>query len=269
MNFNPRAPRGARQASSGWKRLHRYFNPRAPRGARRGATLQQTRHLRYFNPRAPRGARLCSPHRPSANSNFNPRAPRGARPRAKRGAPLSHAFQSTCPARGTTVTDLISDLRKIISIHVPREGHDNLSQPPFFYNYIFQSTCPARGTTAHRLNLSESKVHFNPRAPRGARQNALKIRNTRTKFQSTCPARGTTAAAFFSATATTFQSTCPARGTTDALSPTLELLCNFNPRAPRGARHYINAVGGDKMNISIHVPREGHDELRGLYSPAN
>ena len=35
----------------------------------------------------------------------------------------------------------------LISIHVPREGHDTLTQPPFFYNYIFQSTCPARGTT--------------------------------------------------------------------------------------------------------------------------
>ena len=38
---------------------------------------------------------------------------------------------------------------------------------------------------------------------------------------------------------------------------------NFNPRAPRGARHYRNTVNDDQHDISIHVPREGHDRRRG------
>ena len=156
-----------------------------------------------------------------------------------------------------------------------------MSQPPFFYNYIFQSTCPARGTTAHRLNLSESKVHFNPRAPRGARQNALKIRNTRTKFQSTCPARGTTAMPLSSVESWLFQSTCPARGTTQKkrlffvrrwisihvpreghdiiLSKIEPMFQAFHPRAPRGARRQHRRYHHTANDISIHVPREGHD----------
>ena len=57
-----------------------------------------------------------------------------------------------------------------ISIHVPREGHDfNIIQ--FYSNFFkFQSTCPARGTTADTLYNCALLAYFNPRAPRGARQ---------------------------------------------------------------------------------------------------
>ena len=37
--------------------------------------------------------------------------------------------------------------RRAISIHVPREGHDLLTELPADIGAIFQSTCPARGTT--------------------------------------------------------------------------------------------------------------------------
>ena len=33
-------------------------------------------------------------------------------------------FQSTCPARGTTVKEVARAGVGVISIHVPREGHD-------------------------------------------------------------------------------------------------------------------------------------------------
>ena len=57
------------------------------------------------------------------------------------------SFQSTCPARGTTI-DLFTDCGSIaISIHVPREGHDTLS-----------------------MYMGVSSRNFNPRAPRGARR---------------------------------------------------------------------------------------------------
>ena len=37
---------------------------------------------------------------------------------------------------------------------------------------------------------------------------------------------------------------------------------NFNPRAPRGARHYPSKSFDQVSRISIHVPREGHDPTR-------
>ena len=56
-------------------------------------------------------------------------------------------FQSTCPARGTTIGDLSSASQLSISIHVPREGHDLFTDG---------------GGVAKNTD-------FNPRAPRGAR----------------------------------------------------------------------------------------------------
>ena len=38
-------------------------------------------------------------------------------------------------------------------------------------------------------------------------------------------------------------------------------LSNFNPRAPRGARHKSAAANCRYCEISIHVPREGHDNI--------
>ena len=58
-----------------------------------------------------------------------------------------------------------------ISIHVPREGHD-----------------------AHFRQPSLCGSHFNPRAPRGARQDSGGNSGGFFGFQSTCPARGTTRA---------------------------------------------------------------------------
>ena len=57
-------------------------------------------------------------------------------------------FQSTCPARGTTIGDLSSASQLSISIHVPREGHDRHILQMSRRRTTFQSTCPARGTTS-------------------------------------------------------------------------------------------------------------------------
>ena len=102
-DFNPRAPRGARQTSSNIVTIklefqstcpargttinvhraistHSNFNPRAPRGARL-MVLLVFMILKHFNPRAPRGARPSKNDGIHIQSNyFNPRAPRGARP---------------------------------------------------------------------------------------------------------------------------------------------------------------------------------------------
>ena len=56
-----------------------------------------------------------------------------------------------------------------------------------------------------------------------------------------------------------FQSTCPARGTTIAQTVSGVRTPNFNPRAPRGARRDTRGDYRAAAEISIHVPREGHD----------
>ena len=76
--FNPRAPCGARPATSCAHCRRAYFNPRAPCGARR-FRMMGSRGTCYFNPRAPCGARRHSQSRTGTAPNFNPRAPCGAR----------------------------------------------------------------------------------------------------------------------------------------------------------------------------------------------
>ena len=61
--------------------------------------------------------------------------------------PAIVVFQSTCPARGTTVEGRAEQVAVLISIHVPREGHDGKGLDKSMPATLFQSTCPARGTT--------------------------------------------------------------------------------------------------------------------------
>ena len=102
INFNPRAPCGARPLSKSIFDFGNNFNPRAPCGARLMSMRRTTAPKQNFNPRAPCGARLVgvlhgrprsiSTHAPLAGHDvlfgcyfcfcryFNPRAPCGARP---------------------------------------------------------------------------------------------------------------------------------------------------------------------------------------------
>ena len=142
-HFNPRAPRGARPATEKQIGGAKYFNPRAPRGARRHGFFN-TQHRRsisihvpreghdktsssanvailHFNPRAPRGARLRPFGEIVSPNDFNPRAPRGARLIVFNIQSSGVAFQSTCPARGTTCILLAKlTLRRYFNPRAPR-----------------------------------------------------------------------------------------------------------------------------------------------------
>ena len=196
----------------------------------------------------------------SAYRNFNPRAPRGARLVYRSSSSFPPRFQSTCPARGTTQYSPVLPGLYLISIHVPREGHDyreatsskgrygfqstcpargttTLAQPPFFYNYIFQSTCPARGTTERRYHRRQHRQNFNPRAPRGARQLSNACATATAGISIHVPREGHDSGILGSVDfAAAFQSTCPARGTTAMRNMVCTRQHHFNPRAPRGAR---------------------------------
>ena len=167
-HFNPRAPCGARLHPLPVIDNYHYFNPRAPCGARpwtviqtgadwvfqstcplRGTTFCRfpaARSAFHFNPRAPCGARRNLQRLLKCPENFNPRAPCGARPVPRRFYDRKGTFQSTCPLRGTTLVPVTNKSDIAISIHVPLAGHD----------------LKAAGNA--RLI-----IHFNPRAPCGAR----------------------------------------------------------------------------------------------------
>ena len=125
---------------------------------------------RDFNPRAPRGARHAIIAAKLALAPISIHVPREGHDSNNCPLLLIHLqFQSTCPARGTTKRvyyyiwsisyfnpraprgarpfDIeTTNIPEIISIHVPREGHD------FIIHHLNTPIC-----------------NFNPRAPRGAR----------------------------------------------------------------------------------------------------
>ena len=124
-----------------------------------------------------------------------------------------------------------------ISIHVPREGHDYLISKPAALRKIFQSTCPARGTTQQKVIQPRSPC-ISIHVPREGHDCFRLIARVCIQI---------------------FQSTCPARGTTVVQRALLQRLHHFNPRAPRGARRPYLFKPLFIDDISIHVPREGHD----------
>ena len=102
--------------------------------------------------------------------DFNPRAPRGARREKLKGVVDKVSISIHVPREGHDMTDfLLLGYLPSISIHVPREGHDTFMPHPHSSQRLFQSTCPARGTTSHKRRDHAARLHFNPRAPRGAR----------------------------------------------------------------------------------------------------
>ena len=149
-------------------------------------------------------------------------------------------FQSTCPARGTTLPMVPhKTMRDKISIHVPREGHDREHHQEMLHKPNISIHVPREGHDSIWLTSSFTVCHFNPRAPRGARQPTTVIRaDSGFKFQSTCPARGTTARVVAI--------------TSDS---------SISIHVPREGHDVSNSASIFRRSISIHVPREGHDQI--------
>ena len=78
-------------------------------------------------------------------------------------------FQSTRPARGATTFWGCFMKLEDISIHAPREGRDDLLGLLYEVGGHFNPRAP-RGARQIARSLAKTHKHFNPRAPRGARQ---------------------------------------------------------------------------------------------------
>ena len=283
MNFNPRAPCGARR----WRRASEhifsgYFNPRAPCGARPGAMWRRADNG-YFNPRAPCGARLvpggyCAEHQPFQSTRpmrgatrlglcvigkifyFNPRAPCGARPFRGKTDKEVWEFQSTRPMRGATATG---------SFLIPSRSNFNPrapcgARPQLFHSFPSSQRisihAPHAGRDFSCFSQSGEKTNFNPRAPCGARQAPA------------CHVGGLLGISIHA----------PHAGRDSGNGKIVQRAHDFNPRAPcgarprlchsptpplefqstrpmRGATQFLLGAGA-VLVISIHAPHAGRDE---------
>ena len=124
MNFNPRAPYGARPNIRGvWMWWHS-FNPRAPCRAR-PANLTIGYLATTVSIHAPHAGRdHASPQHSSWTCSFNPRAPCGARQCRHRLRPWQHPVSIHAPRVGRDGWRSLTRGSSTVSIHAPRVGRD-------------------------------------------------------------------------------------------------------------------------------------------------
>ena len=145
-------------------------------------------------------------------------------------------FQSTHPARGATGAHLGRTLRRMISIHAPREGCD-------------PAACP-------RSHSSSISIH----APReGCDYAGDQERKAHVRFQSTHPARGATRDRFdHGSTPLVISIHAPREGCDYNIGHGLKL-DKISIHAPREGCDWTHFRRYPRRPISIHAPREGCD----------
>ena len=171
LNFNPRTPRGVRRRY--WSESVSSFLFQSTHPARGATEDYETAKARVdISIHAPREG--CDLPRDSPVELLEPisiHAPREGCDQAMLDLIIeAKRFQSTHPARGATHGLLRSLVQISISIHAPREGCDGSISLRYTTCFRFQSTHPARGATWLCRRKRSLPWHFNPRTPRGVRQ---------------------------------------------------------------------------------------------------
>ena len=257
--FNPRAPCGARHPRGRLRAVYHIFQSTRPVwGATVGADQQRVvvGQISIHAPRVGRdGAhaagreRGCtiSIHAPRVgrdgtgsssawcSANFNPRAPCGARPYAMWPQIEIAVFQSTRPVWGATVHRLHRAILVHISIHAPRVGRDERTRSARSMDTNFNPRAPCGARRPGLLTAPRSR-HFNPRAPCGARHSLYSMLCGAFRFQSTRPVWGATRLCMFLFDGLCISIHAPRVGRDLSSFASIRNHCDFNPRAPCGAR---------------------------------
>ena len=168
LHFNPRA-RVGRDASAEWvlEKLEEFQSTR-PRGAR-PTRARNPRGEDYFNPRARVGRDAKSHSHGQSHGNFNPRARVGRDNMTEQLTMLVKVISIHAPAWGATPLPRQADRRRLISIHAP-----------------------AWGATAGRSAGGQAQTKFQSTRPRGARLQARAKQASAVEISIHAPAWGAT-----------------------------------------------------------------------------
>ena len=170
---------------------------------------------------------------------FNPRAPCGARQPQQNEPRMSDLFQPTRPLRGATMPSQMEHSPKGISTHAPLAGRDAKVKSSMRNNLHFNPRAPC-GARRSRRGHGDDGRDFNPRAPCGARRSRRGHGDDGRDFNPRAP--------------------CGARRS--ATTPCEWMTAYFNPRAPCGARQRFTAAQAGVNQISTHAPLAGRDRYQ-------
>ena len=147
-----------------------------------------------------------------------------------------------------------------ISIHAPRVGRDALQEGVLFFWRDFNPRAPCGARRRWRLRI-KTFSHFNPRAPCGARRAHLRNGYNQRYFNPRAPCGARLKIARALETTVEFQSTRPVWGATFEIWCEVTRTYQFQSTRPvwgaTGAPDNISP----EMDISIHAPRVGRDDL--------
>ena len=127
---------------------------------------------------------------------------------------------------------------------------------------LFQSTRPMRGATARRKAYEHKGKNFNPRAPCGARRRRFPACLGGVDISIHAPHAGRDGCSSSARTCwTNFNPRAPCGARRSRFSVAFPTETHFNPRAPCGARRARGSLRRGAINISIHAPHAGRDEI--------
>ena len=245
MDFNPRAPYGARpdgEQPTIYKIVKISIHaPHTGRDPKQDPAPQDRQTISIHAPHTGRDPALQCRFLPTQISIHAPHTGRDSAAGLGHGG---HHISIHAPHTGRDAQIVGAVAGLLISIHAPHTGRDSCPQdhpPP---SPGFQSTRPIRGATIIHYSLSfPSNLYFNPRAPYGARPLPSLLRHwIRTYFNPRAPYGARLRSLSSSSVSYTFQSTRPIRGAT------------------RGRPHFCG-----RGPISIHAPHTGRDLLWSRY----
>jgi len=280
-NFNPRAPRGARRSTAMTAWGYTRISIHAPHVGRDDVVVYVCIQMCDFNPRAPRGARQFTPSQPAAKSLFQSTRPTWGATRMWRRGLRVLLFQSTRPTWGATSCTVFAGGPDYISIHAPHVGRDCLAMLSTAAAWHFNPRAPrgARrpvaygngrcrrisihaphvgrdGVTRQDISLIEKiSIH----APHVGRDLCHKGRNPARQISIHAPHVGRDGCLTPACSSSPISIHAPHVGRDVHWTLNGGTTMDFNPRAPRGARHFASFIGNGVYPISIHAPHVGRD----------
>ena len=123
----------------------------------------------------------------------------------------------------------------------------------------FQSTRPIRGATAEGASWDEELLNFNPRAPYGARHASELLQGVWLVISIHAPHTGRDLAVGGAYETRMISIHAPHTGRDPGGQQSGRAVCDFNPRAPYGARRRDAYITRLEQTISIHAPHTGRD----------
>ena len=170
VNFNPRAPCGARPVTTHSKVAALLISTHAPLAGRDCRLTPYRSCIAMISTHAPLAGRDNNdPLKSRCIIDFNPRAPCGARHCPDILRVYAVTFQPTRPLRGATTAVNQLNRKYSISTHAPLAGRDQDARRTAPECRRFQPTRPLRGATVTPFRVGRDGWDFNPRAPCGAR----------------------------------------------------------------------------------------------------